>query len=148
MPGGRPTDYKPIYATQARKLCKLGATNQDLAEFFEVAVSTIYLWAVTHKEFSESLKIAKGEYDDRVERALAMSAIGYACPETKVHVVDGRIVKTDVIKHYPPHPGAAKIWLANRRPDKWANVSEENDDDTPVQFEIVVKDARRDNGNV
>lgn len=32
---GRPTDYKPEYAEQAAKLCALGATDMDLADFFE-----------------------------------------------------------------------------------------------------------------
>ena len=142
MGPGRPTKYKAEYAKQARKLCKLGATNAELADFFEVALSTVNLWAVTYKEFSDALKIGKDDYDDRVERSLAMSAIGYSCPETKVHVVDGCIVETTVIKHFPPHPGAAKLWLAHRRPDKWTIASTE-DDDAPQAVEITIKDARK-----
>lgn len=33
---GRPSGYKPEYAEQARKLCLLGATDQEIADFFEV----------------------------------------------------------------------------------------------------------------
>lgn len=32
---GRPTKYKPEYAEQASKLCALGATDAQLADFFE-----------------------------------------------------------------------------------------------------------------
>ena len=34
MSAGRPTDYKPEFADQARKLCELGATDQELGDFF------------------------------------------------------------------------------------------------------------------
>jgi hypothetical protein len=37
---GRPTLYKPEYAEQARKLCQLGATNPNLADFFNVSRRT------------------------------------------------------------------------------------------------------------
>ena len=56
MPGGRPTKYKDEYAEQAYKLCLLGATNEDLANFFEVAVSTIDKWISEIEEFSGALK--------------------------------------------------------------------------------------------
>lgn len=36
MPGGRPTKYKPEYVEQSAKLCALGATDMELADFFEV----------------------------------------------------------------------------------------------------------------
>jgi hypothetical protein len=34
---GRPTSYKAEYAAQALKLCKLGLTDKELAEYFEVS---------------------------------------------------------------------------------------------------------------
>ena len=61
MAGGRPTKYKPEYATQAAKLCALGATDAQLADFFDVAISTITLWKVQHPEFSASIKLPKAE---------------------------------------------------------------------------------------
>ncbi|MGL4287151.1 MAG: hypothetical protein ACRCVA_12445, partial [Phreatobacter sp.] len=38
---GRPPKYQPDFARQAAKLCALGATDEDLAEFFAVNVRTI-----------------------------------------------------------------------------------------------------------
>ena len=38
---GRPSLYKPEFAEQAFELCLAGATNQDLADTFEVGHSTI-----------------------------------------------------------------------------------------------------------
>ena len=34
-PMGRPPKYKPEFAEQAEKLCALGATDADLADFFK-----------------------------------------------------------------------------------------------------------------
>lgn len=36
MAGGRPTSFKPEYVEQARKLAFLGATDREVAEFFEM----------------------------------------------------------------------------------------------------------------
>lgn len=47
----RPTKYKAEYAEQARKLCLLGATNEELAAFFEVGITTLERWIKAHKEF-------------------------------------------------------------------------------------------------
>ncbi|MBL3206262.1 terminase, partial [Klebsiella pneumoniae] len=41
---GRPSKYKPEFAEQAKKLAVLGATDAQMADFFEVSVSTINLW--------------------------------------------------------------------------------------------------------
>jgi len=37
---GRPTLYKPENAELARKFCMLGATNEDLADLFDVDLAT------------------------------------------------------------------------------------------------------------
>ena len=34
---GRPSKFKPEYVEQARKLTQLGATDREVAEFFEVS---------------------------------------------------------------------------------------------------------------
>lgn len=115
----RPSKYKAEFAKQAEKLCQLGATDQDLADFFEVTTRTIDNWKVQHEPFFQALSTAKSGYDDQVERALAMRAIGYSHPDTDIRVIDGQIVQTEIIKHYPPDTKAALAWLYNRRKDKW-----------------------------
>lgn len=37
----RPTKYQEAYAEQARKLCLLGYTDAELADFFEVSESLL-----------------------------------------------------------------------------------------------------------
>jgi hypothetical protein len=53
--GGRPTSYRPEFVDQVRKLCQLGATDVEVARFFQVDPSTIYHWRIQHPEFSESM---------------------------------------------------------------------------------------------
>lgn len=53
---GRPTDYQPDYAALTEKLCLLGATDSDIADFFGVSVRTIYRWKIEHEEFCHPIK--------------------------------------------------------------------------------------------
>lgn len=118
----RPSKYKPEFAAQATKLCALGATDSQLADFFEVAVSTISLWKVEHSEFSEALKMAKGEADSKVEQSLYRRAMGYECDEVDIRVIANVLVQTPIRKIYPPDTTAAIFWLKNRRPGDWREV--------------------------
>ena len=115
----RPSKYKPEFAKQAARLCALGATDAQLADFFEVAVSTVNLWKVQHAEFSESIRVPKEQADDRVEQSLFRRAMGYEHDEVDLKVVGGEIVQTDVRKHYPPDSTAMIFWSKNRRPEQW-----------------------------
>jgi hypothetical protein len=56
---GRPSLYREEYAEQARKLCLLGATDQELADFFEIDVRTIYDWKRTKPDFSQAIMRGK-----------------------------------------------------------------------------------------
>ena len=60
MAGGRPTLYQESYPDQARKLCLLNATDEDLADFFDVSVATISNWKNDHPEFLEAIKTSDG----------------------------------------------------------------------------------------
>jgi hypothetical protein len=124
MAAGRPTKYKQEFANQAAKLCKLGATDAELAEFFEVAISTIGLWKVKHKEFSDAQKMGKDETDARVERSLFLRAMGYEHDEVDIRVIDGSVVQTPIRKFYPPDTTAAIFWLKNRKPTDWRDKTE------------------------
>jgi len=124
MVNGRPTKYKKEYDEQARKLCLLGATFAELADFFEVAQSTVKLWAVQHSSFSDALKVGKEHADDKVEQSLYHRAMGYSHPEDVVKVVYGQIEIVRIMKHYPPDTTACIYWTKNRRPEKWRQNTE------------------------
>jgi len=116
---GRPSKFKNEYVAQAQKLCKLGATDLEIADFFEVDVRTIYRWKGEHADFCQALKSGKDEADDRVERSLFAGANGYEHDEVDIRVVGGEIVQTPIRKLSPPDTTAAIFWLKNRRPAQW-----------------------------
>lgn len=121
---GRPSDYRSEYAEQAEKLCKLGATDLEIANFFEVTESTFYLWKKEHPEFSEALKNGKEIADGNVASRLYSRAMGYEAEEDHVTNYQGQICITRIKKYYPPDTVACIFWLKNRRPDKWRDKTE------------------------
>lgn len=121
---GRPTAYKSEYAQQAYRLCLLGATDAELAEFFGVVESTIGLWKLKQPEFSESLKRGKVEADAVVAESLFKRAIGYSHPDVHIAVNQGEVIQTEIVKHYPPDTKAAFIWLKNRKATAWRDKVE------------------------
>jgi len=124
MARGRPTKYKNEYAQQAYKLCLLGATDKELADFFEVDEATINRWKQSEPEFCESIKKGKEIADAEVANKLYHRAIGYEHPEDKIFQYEGEPVVVPTVKHYPPDPTAAIFWLKNRQKDKWRDKQE------------------------
>jgi hypothetical protein len=121
---GRPTLYKKEYAEQARKLCLLGSTDPELADFFEVAESTIHKWKLEHSEFSEAIKKGKSQADANVADRLYQRAMGFEHPEVDIRVIDHQVVQTPITKIYAPDPTAAIFWLKNRQRGKWRDKVE------------------------
>lgn len=124
MAAGRPTDYKPEYAEQAKKLCEIGATDIELADFFDVDVRTIYRWKHNHDDFCQAVCVGKDALDARVERSLYQRAVGYTFESEKVFNYQGEVVRAPTREHVPPDSSAALNWLKNRQPDKWRDKQE------------------------
>lgn len=116
---GRPSKYKEEYCEQARKLCLLGATDVELADFFETSEQTINAWKNAHPAFLEAIKKGKTQADSNVADRLYQRAMGYEHPEVDIRVVASEIVQTPITKFYPPDTGAAIFWLKNRQRGKW-----------------------------
>jgi len=118
--------YEPEFADQARTMCRLGATDEELAEHFEVCVRTIYRWRNTHEAFAEAVIAGKEHADARVERALYSRAVGCTVERTKVFRSAGEDpVHATYQHHLPPDPNAALQWLRVRQPKKWGAQVEE-----------------------
>lgn len=123
---GRPSSYQKGFASQARKICELGATDQEIADFFEVDVRTIYRWKHDHDEFCQALKAGKDIADERVERSLYQKAIGYEQDEVKIFMPAQ--AEAPVYAPYrakiAPDTTAAIFWLKNRRSQDWRDKVE------------------------
>jgi hypothetical protein len=139
--GGRPTKYKAAYhCKQAKALSRLGATEFELAQFFELATSTITLWMQQHPKFSAAIKLGKAPSDKRTERSLFHRANGYNFESEELFLVDEvietpaptekdskaviitrtkKVLRVPIVKHVPPDPTSIIFWLKNRRKDRW-----------------------------
>src|SRR6185437_3160028 len=137
---GQPTLYSPEYAEQARKLCLLGATDQQIADFYEVSVRTIYRWKTEHDEFCQALKIRKDEIDSQVERSLLNRALGYEHEAVKIFCSkDGAVTEVPYREVVPPDTTACIFWLKNRKKDQWRDVKavEGSGKDGAIPLELI-----------
>lgn len=122
--GGRPTLFRAEYVEQIRKLCLLGSTNADMADFFGVALPTFEKWIKAHAEVREAMRLGKMLANGEVALSLYKRATGYSHPETDIRVVKGEIVKTEIIKHYAPDTTACIFFLKNRDKANWRDRQE------------------------
>lgn len=120
----RPSSYKDEYAEQARKLCRLGLIDKEIAEFFGVSEQTINAWKLKSEEFLEALKDGKTFADAQVADKLFHRATGYSHPDVDIRVIDGQIVQTPLVKHYAPDTTACIFWLKNRDKARWRDKLE------------------------
>lgn len=128
VPGpGRKSLYREEYADQAFKLCLLGATDEELATFFEVDVRSIYRWKDEHPAFCQSTIDGKVKADAEVAHSLYRSATGHELTAEKVvKVKDDKGERFEAVRYkqfVPADPSAAYKWLLNRRRQDWADRS-------------------------
>jgi hypothetical protein len=143
---GRPTKYTKDLPELATNYCLLGATDEELAGFFDVALSTLNKWKKDHPEFSEAIKEGKSVADGKVAQSLYNRALGYSHPDTKFATHEGKITDSqEYTKHYAPDPTSAIFWLKNRQKDKWrdkthqdVNVKTKIEDLTDEQLDELI----------
>jgi hypothetical protein len=125
-PEGRPSDYREQYNEQARKLCLLGATDVELADFFGVSEPTLNAWKQAHPEFLKSMNLGKIIADAEVAEKLYHRACGYSHEAVKIFMPAGAAdpVYAPYTEHYPPDTMAATRWLGNRQRRLWSERTE------------------------
>lgn len=121
---GAPTKFLPEYCKSVERLCKLGAKDSEIAEFFEVQESTINNWKKEFPEFLESIKRGKQIADQTVADSLFKRANGFKHKEDVIMQYRGNPLIVPTVKKYPPDTTAAIFWLKNRRPDLWRDKTE------------------------
>lgn len=138
--GGRPTSYKTEYDQQAFRLSLLGLSDAELADFFEISVSTLNAWKKEYLSFSDALRRGKTEADGKVARALYKRALGFEYTETTREA--GKLIKT-VTKIVVPDVGAVTLWLKNRQRDKWRDREIDLSDLSDEQLDRLLDRLKR-----
>lgn len=144
MPAGRPSSYSDDFAKQAEKLSALGATDMEMADFFEVDVRTIYRWKHDHEKFCQALNVGKSKADERVINSLYQRAVGYEQEAVKIFMPAGaeKPVYAEYREKVAPDTTAAIFWLKNRQPDKWRDKQ-----DVEHSGEVALTPTINFNGN-
>ena len=142
---GRPSKYNEEYNEQVEKLARLGATDKEMADFFNVTEQTLNNWKTSKCGFFESLKKGKILADANVTDSLYRRALGYEHMEDKIFNNGGEALVIPTIKHYPPDPTACIFWLKNRRQIHWREKQEVNlSTDKPLSISIEVVETDED----
>lgn len=97
----------------------LGATDEEMAAFWQISVPTFYAWQKAHPEFLKALKAGKLGPDMEVAASLHHRALGYSHSAVKIMAVAGEVREVPYTEHYPPDATSAIFWLKNRRPNEW-----------------------------
>lgn len=126
-PIGRPSKFDPEYVEQAYKLALLGATDKQLADFWDVSEKTINNWKHDHPDFLQSLKAGKLAADATVSQSLFRRANGYSHDAVKIfNDRETGVTQVPYTEHYPPDTTAAIFWLKNRQPELWRDKIDVN----------------------
>lgn len=121
---GRPTKYNAINLSQLETLILRGFTDKEISSFFGITETTLNNYKKSKPDFFESLKNWKLEADKKVERSLYERACGYSHPEEVIFQYEGKVIRAETIKHYPPESTSMIFWLKNRKPTEWRDKTE------------------------
>lgn len=140
-PGGRPPVYQDNFPEIAARLCQLKMTDADMCQFFGITEKTMYRWKYEYPMFRQATDRAKELVDDVAEVSLYKRAVGYQHEAVKIFLPAGskKPVIVPYIERFPPETAALRMWLNNRRPDRWRERMEFHDVTPPDP----VSDQRR-----
>ena len=133
----RPTKFKSEFTKKVEKLCKLGATDDEIADLLEVSTRTVYRWKTQNESFCQALRVGKDHADNRIERSLYQKAAGFRYTEQQaIKIKTGpdteEVAVVDVDKYQVPDTTSMIFWLKNRRPEKWRDKVDHAVEVTPV----------------
>jgi transcriptional regulator with XRE-family HTH domain len=139
---GRPAlyDQKVTDLDTLYRLTLLGLTNQELADFYGVSLTTLNRWIKDKQEFRDVLKKGRELADADVANSLRREASGYryytktiTTKKKSGEVVEETVPATEdefnaaggtltIQEHYArPNTTAQFFWLQNRQPHLWQN---------------------------
>lgn len=120
---GRNGKYNPdTFPLLAEQYAMEGMIDTEIAKMLGVAPSKFYEYQKKYTEFRESIKRGKQPVDFVIEKALLKRAMGYEYEETEREADPLTKQVTKIKKKTKEMPGnvlAQRIWLFNRKPEKW-----------------------------
>jgi hypothetical protein len=121
---GRPTLYKPDFATLAQGVARMGGTSDDIGEACGVSRHAIHLWLAQKPEFAAAVRAGREAAYDKLESSLYNRALGFRYKTQKAVGGKNGAEVVEVEEFCPGDARAAQWILANRRKDRWALIPE------------------------
>ena len=122
---GRPPIYHEGLDENVRRLCLLGLSDQEIAEYLGINDKTMWQWDNDHPSFCNARKEGRVKADARVAAALYDRAIGMTYKEQQIVRLkknrdeeEAKIMEVD--KVIIPDTHAAALWLSNRQRGRWS----------------------------
>ncbi len=128
-----------------------GLTDEQIAKKMGISRSTLNDWKNKHPDISDTLKKGKEIVDVQVENALLEKTLGIRRMIRKpikvkeVMYKDGkRLKETERIEYadeeiyIPPDTTAQIFWLKNRRPDKWRDKPNHDDEESMGKIDQII----------
>ncbi|SEP26615.1 hypothetical protein SAMN02990966_04700 [Rhodospirillales bacterium URHD0017] len=147
---GRPSDFTLDMCEQAHNYCLLGATNDELAQFFDVSPRTIDRWIAERADFGDAVRSGRVAADARVARGLYGRAVGYDRTVERMAIVAGELKPVTSTIHYPANVQACIFWLRNRRRQTWRDTPNDprsNTIDDIALLEAAAESVRHHDGD-
>lgn len=130
---GRPTKYRKDLDDKVFKLCLLGCTDLEICEIWGLSESTLNLWKLKHRSFSESMRAGRVDADMKVVASMYDRACGYTKKIKETYVTEELIAPVSIDKE----TGKPKKKLAQQEQDY--------DDFNSVEDAKTVKIKRTEN---
>lgn len=104
---------------EAKELAAAGATDAEMATFFEIDVKTLYAWRAASPGFNAACRLGKEMPDARVHGVAFTLTQGFSyTTQEAVKVRTGEhteaVEVVDVVKFMPPDKTMIAMWMKNR----------------------------------
>lgn len=126
-----------------------GLTDEQIAHNMGIAYSTLKNWKDKHVAILAALKKGKEVVDRQVENALLKRALGYEYEEVKEKYELGDLTERTVTKKQViPDTTAQIFWLKNRKPEKWRDKQEVEDNTALGKLDEILKGVKDNAHNI
>lgn len=126
-----------------------GLTDEQIAHNMGIAYSTLKNWKDKHVAILAALKKGKEVVDRQVENALLKRALGYEYEEVKEKYELGDLTERTVTKkQVVPDTTAQIFWLKNRKPEKWRDKQEVEDNTALEKLDEILKGVKDNAHNI
>lgn len=137
--------FRESMIEQVKKLCALGATEREVADFLGVTLPTFWKWRMRHPQLDKAYHLNRMIADERVIQRLYARAMGYEHDEMDIRSCGNKIVQTPVRRYYPPDTRAIEYWLRNRNPGgQWSQSYNTSWNREETSVLVVPNDAPED----